>query len=296
MRTSPFKNLLIPSVALVSALISQEVRASWTPTQIEDCFDLKRLPVALQPQARKTLLKALDQEALYTLASNLKPMSSGILTLAWSPNQPKDRKAFEDLQSMLPALQCGTEARAWTLTYREATDGKRYTDLYLGAPELMARTWSQTPELQRLFEASLLENPSALLERLDGLDRSGRLFSFGMFFGYPREAVDFFVVADQEKVRTGRFVERDFRSVPVYSGSDGAFVWAIPKGAPITQAEKEIQHEAAKVLKHYKTRRDRWIPRQIELDAPPSFELLREWYCGDNPSDCRRPQHQPSEN
>jgi len=283
--------ILIPFLVLGACLILGDARASSVPTPIEECFDIRRAPTALASRARRLLLKALDREALYTLASNIKPISSGVLTLAWSPDDPKDRKMFEELQAMLPALQCGSEARAWTLTYREEFEGKRYTDLYFGAPALMGRTWSETPELQRLFEEPLLENPSALLERLDALDRSERLFSFGIFFGYPRAAVDFFVAAEEEKARTGRFVERDFRSIPVFTDSNGAFVWAVPKGSSITQAEQKIKDEAAGVLERYKTRRDRWIPRRIELEAPPSVELLREWYCGESPSDCRRPQN-----
>jgi len=70
-----FRHLIISAILIISGISGISANSQ---SSASDCFPFERLPSALQPKAEALLLKALDGEALYTIAGGLKPMSSGI--------------------------------------------------------------------------------------------------------------------------------------------------------------------------------------------------------------------------
>jgi hypothetical protein len=258
----------------------------------EHCFEINRIPPSLHARARQILLQALDEEGLYTLVSRLKPISSGVITLTRNVGQTEYPPELQELRAMLPAFQCGSELHAWLHTYPQVYENQEVTDLYIGSPELIQKKWSESLELQSLLQDSTLQNPAQLLNTVDRMQRYDRFLSFGMFFGYPRAAIDFFVAAARHQDLTGEFVARDFRFAPVHSQSSGAFVWAVPKGSYETAEESALIQKAQTVLHHYRERRAaaiRALHPEDRKDSPPSFEILQGWYCEHSSIDCRRP-------
>jgi hypothetical protein len=103
---------------------------------------------------------------------------------------------------------------------------------------------------------------------------SARNGGYGFLFGYPENAVRFFVESVDHEEWTGEFVERDFYSVPTFSRPTNGFVWAVPKGYAETENDRNIKRRALAVLEEYKSRRARYIGE----GKPGVVALLRDWF------------------
>lgn len=71
----------------------------------QDCFPLERLPREIRPLSESLLLRALDNEALYTIASDLKPVS-GVIEFR-VPIEKPDLSEIENTRDALRAWTCG---------------------------------------------------------------------------------------------------------------------------------------------------------------------------------------------
>ena len=89
-----------------------------------DCFPFERLPAALRPRADEMLLKALDSEALYTIASDIKPMSSGFVSMQVKIAAP-DIADAEVVRQILAAWTCGDRLVARLHHFSAVYDGAR---------------------------------------------------------------------------------------------------------------------------------------------------------------------------
>lgn len=104
-----------------------------------------------------------------------------------------------------------------------------------------------------------------------------RFGGYGYLFGYPDEAVNFFVAAAAEEEFTGKFVERDFYSAPTVSKSTNGFVWAVPKNNVETESERMIKNRATRIYNEYRARREKYIGE----NKKGAVELLRDWFCAE---------------
>ena len=68
---------------------------------------------------------------------------------------------------------------------------------------------------------------------------------YGYLFGYPDYAVRFFVESSNEEKFSGRFVERDFRSIPTFARETNAFVYAVPKGQAENETDRALRARRA---------------------------------------------------
>ncbi len=73
---------------------------------------------------------------------------------------------------------------------------------------------------------------SDVMNLIDQADSSSRWRGFGLIFGYPAYAVDFFVKAGEEEKQTGKFVKRDFLHLKTTGGSEGSSCTLCPKDTP----------------------------------------------------------------
>lgn len=89
-----------------------------------ECFPIDRLPVDLRAKSEDMLLKALDAEALFTLAGGLKPMSSVGGTFTF-PVDRADGGQVEERRRMLSVWRCGDGIFADARVFRAVTEGKR---------------------------------------------------------------------------------------------------------------------------------------------------------------------------
>lgn len=207
----------------------------------------------------------LDHEALYTLVSDIKPMSSLIsFTFPFKIDSTKLVKGHAiDLEK----------------TAEHVEKMKRYTDVLNGLDlkglDFVMIPFKMSTDSTKSFQVNVIREsrmdqvikehldffaymgivpgsePSIVLSTVENQDQILRLRAYGYLFGYPDYAVDFFVEAFHQKQQTGSFVERDFFQIPVFTRETGYFVYAMPKGHIPTEKDSTLYHRAMDVLDGY---------------------------------------------
>ena len=244
------------ALVLLAGCASREARLPVQPAAA--CFAVHGLTDTERALNESLLLKALDSEALYTLLSDLKPVSSGFerreIVLAAPDPAEVDR-----LRRVLATWQCDGDLVAGVQAFTRVYDGKRTLHAWVGRRAAVARVMGRQP---RFFTALGLTPATPVGETLltiEVADAATRFRGYGWLFGYPDAAVDFFVEAAASQERTGTLVPRDFRSMPTFSHPTSQFVWARPKGAEDSEAELAIERQAREVLERYRALRARFI-------------------------------------
>ena len=238
-----------------------------------DCFPFERLPERLRPRARDLLLSALDGEALYTIASDLKPMSSGFYSKQITIASP-DLGEPEEVRQVLQAWTCGGEISAYLHHFAAVYEGRRFLE---GVVFNLPATRQLLERRASFFAGYGITRSSDPLEALLAVEydaTSARLRGYGFFFGYPDYAVDFFVKADEEQKVTGTLVPRDFLSLPTARG-ERRFVYATPKGHQSNEADAALKADVDRIFADYMARRARHIAGD---DSSNVLALVREWF------------------
>lgn len=266
------------------------------------CFPVEHLTPARQVLARTLLLRAMDSEALYTIAAPIKPTSSGFadLRLRVKPTvDPIMRDSLAEYHAILPAMSCGNVAAflsVYGTTYSEGSDTAvrvRYVSLTLVNKSALQQTVQKHSGFFSTLAILPTSDVSSILGAVEYADRSPRWRGYGYLFGYPDPAVDFFVRAGEKgdsidaitRVAGGTrsHVEpRDFRFVETFHKSADctgcaatrpSFVYAVAKGSAATAEDASLLAAAAPVYAEYVRRRGRYITASSNgIDA-----LLREW-------------------
>ena len=208
-----------------------------------ECFPIERLPAALRPRAEEVLLKLLDSEGLYTVIGGMKPMSGGFVSLSFSVEKP-DTGKIEELRQILAALRCGESLRCDLLVFHAVNSGNRYAEAVVFSRPAVAM-------LTRTFEsyfaplgATPSTDPLELALTVEHLEGSPRNRGLGYLYGYPKSAVDFFVAGQEEYAQTKKITPRDFRQIPTFGRETGSFVYAVPKGAPETDEDRQLKSKS----------------------------------------------------
>lgn len=237
------------------------------------CFPFESLAPDLRGRAETLLLKALDGEALYTIAADLKPMSSGIASLQVDAVKP-DLAEADALRRILAAWTCGGEVRATLHHFAAVYNGKRPLDAVVFNLPRMQRLLAEKAAFFSPYGLSASSDPIETLMAIEYDSTSARLRGYGYFFGYPDYAVDFFVSASDSQKATGTFVERDFISLPTVLG-ERHFVYAAPKGHHPNAADAALRAASEIIFQDYTARRARHIK---EGSASGVLALVREWF------------------
>lgn len=252
----------------------------WAQVPRSQCFPVEDLAPDQRRRAEDLFLKLMDSEALYTVIAGVKPMSSGFARYqqdaSATENAPLDEARF-----LLARFHCGPAILATV---------QHFAAVYPNA---------KTKKLERPFEAVVFHTPS--LRRLIGersdfftpggitphahpvetlmmvehLPHAARLEGLGLLYGYPREAIRFFVDATHSQERTGVFVERDFVSLPTYARAERGVVYAVPKGHVSSVEDERFRRSLEPILANYRERRARFIGEGL----PGIVALLRDWFC-----------------
>ena len=238
-----------------------------------DCFPFERLPDPLGKKARDLLLKALDGEALYSIASNIKPMSSGFYAAQVALAQP-DLRDPEEVRQIFEAWTCGGEIRASLHHFGAIYEGRRPLEGVVFNLPRFRQMLAAYPAFFGLYGLSPSADPVEALMAVEYDTTTARLRGYGYFFGYPQYAVDFFVGAADEQKKSGNFVARDFLSLPTARG-ERRFVYATPKGHAENDADREFKAAVDVVFSRYMTRRAKHITND---DSANVLALLREWF------------------
>lgn len=258
---------------LASLSFTHPARSELVPRS--ECFPIERLPTRLRSVASKILKRALDSEALYTVALAMKPMSGDFVSVVSDDSKESNNKV-RDIARILRAFRCGETIQSELIEFKQRFDGKRYY-----SPIIFNRiAFDQLMLNEHIFFSGLGdvydEDGSFSLRKVvlavENSESFTRFRGYGLLFGYPKEAVEFFVSASEEEARTGQFVKREFVSVPTFGSKVGHFVWAVPVGHQLTRLEQEMRDTASLVLREY-TRR-----RNSRTDGISSVRLIRNWF------------------
>ncbi|HTV03370.1 MAG TPA: hypothetical protein VMF13_22660 [Luteitalea sp.] len=271
-----------PGVAPAAAAVIERTVAR------SQCFPVEQLPPRLRAFNEQLLLDALDSEALYTILATIKPVSGGFAQWRIDLASP-EVEALDDARQALRTWTCGEALAAGAHHFAQIFDDQRAVQAWV----------ARRPQVQDLvkrrsgFFHPLGVTPHADLDEVllavEHAEPSTRFRGYGWLFGYPDYAVDFFVEAARSEKRTGEFVKRDARSVPVFKRPTNAFVWVRPVGAADTAVDVDIEARATPVLAAYRQARARYIGP----GKPGVVEMLREWLC-DRRGRCGGAPHPPA--
>lgn len=203
-------------------------------------------------RADALLESMLRAEALYTLAGGIKPLSTGFWDGQVVVGDPKleeltaTRRALRLFESEYPAFEAGV------MTFATTYEGERHLDAFVAHRESLRAMLARHSGFWApygLCVESRAEEVVNVVERMEKLDR---FRGYGYLFGYPDEAVDFFVEAARQQEETGKFVERDFRQVPTIESPTGRFTWAVAKGAEVTPGDQRLFDLSARAMAAYR--------------------------------------------
>lgn len=238
-----------------------------------ECFPVERLPADLRPEAERLLLRALDSEALYTIVGGLKPISSSFYSARISVDQP-DWTETERIRQILSVFRSGDEISASLQPFWRVFEDRRSLDAFVFHRDSVRTTVAAHPGVFAFWGVSPSSDPVQVLMALEVDGTPRRSTAYGLLFGYPRHAVDFFVASEWSQRRTGKFVERDFLHIPVFERPTNRFVYAVPKGHQPNAADEELKRRAAPILAMYREMRSQYIG-----DGKPGVvQLLRDWF------------------
>jgi hypothetical protein len=235
---------------------------------------------AAAPGLGALVLAALDGEALFTVAGGIKPVSSGfwktsIVTAedvstevsgpVAGPRSPPDLSAVDLVRRHLATL-CDDALWWGVLPFAEVHEGRRHLHAYVVDRAAMAATLTRRADFFAPLGLGAASEPAEVLAIVERLPRAARFRGYGLLFGYPDQAVEFFVAADTvgEQQPSG-VAPRTFRSIPTFASATGRFVYAVPPDHQPGPDERELAARCEEVLAGYRDDRPRWAgaPRAL---------------------------------
>jgi len=231
-----------------------------------------RCAAADPPTADSLALRMLDGEGLYTVTSGLKPVSDGF----WQTRLPAAQDTSAEVEAVrrhLGSLPLGHDLEAGVLVFATPFDGKRTASAFVAHKPALRALIARRPDVFGPLGVAPGSSPQEVMERIDRGPRSARWRAFGLVFGYPEYAVEFFVAVGEEQARNGKYVARDFVNIPTFGGDRGRFVYAVPKGHTERGEDHWLKAMAGPILTRYRAWREVYL-RDQKLGA---VELLRNW-------------------
>lgn len=289
-KTQTFWGTLLATAFGLGCIQGRGSAAALAPASDTRCFPIESLAPGDRDVADRVLLEFSDREGLYTIATGLKPMSSDVRDLSFRVAPTLDSMALERVDQMRRvsgALTCGdltTFVQVFT-----ATSPGRERDTMRNATMVIAHRASMRALIvrQQAYFATLGVTPSTeprdVVAAVENAPRAERWRGYGLLFGYPDDAVDFFVRAGIEGDRTKRIVPRDFRRIetfhkfPETRGGPpvtSSFVYAVPKGASDSEGDRRLREAATPIYARYVTQRARFV----RPDSTGVTQLWRDWF------------------
>jgi hypothetical protein len=256
----------------------------------QSCFQIEHLPAEDRRLAERILLEFSDREGVYTLAGGLKPISSGVgdLQIRIAPTlDTATLVQLDRLRRVAPALRCGdlgmfVQVFASTFPSRDSSTVRSATVVLYHAQSVRAVIVRHAGFFATLGVTQSTD-PRDVVAAVEHARPADRWRGYGHLFGYPDDAVDFFVQAGAEGARTQSVVPRDFRRIetfrkfPERQGGPpvlSSFVYAVPLGAEESAADRALREAAAPLLARYVMFREQFVGP----DSTGAAALWRAWY------------------
>jgi hypothetical protein len=236
-----------------------------------ECFAFEKIE---NPETKKTanaiLMEALDSEALFTIASGMKPVSLGF----WYAFGTSESRVAE-WKSALPLLNCGEDLEWWIAPVGPTYRGKRFVHLQVARRSAVLRVMSEHPEFFGRLKIDQTMSTARILSMIDNARSEDVFRGFGLLLGSPEAAVRY--GETQRALQSeGLRLPQGSLTLPTGGGRPFAWSWQRPIGAESSPWEKQREERAKAILEEYKKRK-----------RASANELLREWFCKE--SACRLP-------
>jgi hypothetical protein len=241
------------------------------------------LHAAEPPTADELALRLLDGEGLYTVTGGLKPISDGFWETRFLATQDTSPEV-EVVRRHLAALPLGPDLEAGVFVFAVAYDGKRMASAFVAHKSALRALIGRRPDVFGPLGITADTQPQEVMERIDRGTQAARWRAFGLVFGYPEYAVEFFVAAGETRARGGEPVEREFIQIPTFGSDRGRFVYAVPKGHTERSEDVALKSAAAPILDSYRA----WRAAYIGDGKAGAVALLRNWVA--SPVFVARPQ------
>lgn len=236
---------------------------------------------AAPPTADALALDMMDGEALYTLTGGLKPVSEGF----WQTHFPEGRDTSPEVdaaRAALNALPLGPDLAAGVYVFVAPFRGTRVASAFVAHRPSLGAVVARRRDVFEPLGVTPATAPQRVLELIDRAPRATRWRAFGLVFGYPEYAVEFFVAAGEEQ-DAGKPVGRDFVSHPTFASDRGRFVYAVPKGHVERAEDRRLKAATADILARYRA----WRAVYLAGERLGAVALLRSWLAP--PAVCRPP-------
>lgn len=241
-------------LGIVVALVGTGCEASSWGTTAAGCVEETAFPF----DSFALLNEAADHEALYTLAGGLKPMSTGI----WRGSFRTDDPDLADLRGVRAAL-APLRTDIWyadVQVFSNTYDGERSAHAFVVHRASLARMVERFEVFWCAWGITACTHPAEIVAVVDRMPKADRWRGYGYLFGYPTDAVEFFIEAglaaeDGREVGPGK--DRRFIQIPTYAAETGRFAYAVPLDHVPTADDEALASEATRVLAAYTKRKER---------------------------------------
>jgi hypothetical protein len=227
---------------------------------------------AAVPTVDNLALAMLDSEALYTLTDGLKPVSEGFWRTRFAEEQPTSPEV-ETVRARLQSLPLGPNLEAGVFVFARASGGKRSASAFVAHKPSLRALIERRRDVFEPLGVTPQTAPQKVMEAIDRAAQGARWRAFGLVFGYPEYAVEFFVTAGEQQLKTGKFVQRDFVNLPTFVSDRGRFVYAVPKGHVERDEDRYLKAATTQIFTRYRAWRQVYLEEQ-NLDA---VTLLSSW-------------------
>ena len=229
------------------------------------------------------LQKGLEREALYTILSDIKPISS--LSMYTFPIANTDSaayisgKAFNEAENQkyldqIKMIQDGfnqlniPDLKFFVVPYKATNKKEKNIQLYVARQSAVDRVLKEHRQFFGQFGWVEGVDPKILVTANEYGFKYDRLRGFGYLFGYPAHAVDFYTEAEFSNEHKKEFVKRKFFQIPTYERESGYFVYAYPADyVPNAEVDSALYNKSVEVLNHYKSIRPKFIKEDGSLSA-----------------------------
>ncbi len=214
---------------------------------------------AERQRSRDLLVNALDREALYTLVGGLKPLSTGFWHGELDIAAP-DTSEVRRVRRALAPLRSETYY-ADVQTFASAHGGRRRLEAYIVHRAALAAMLQREAAFWSPLGITPCTHPAEIVAIAERLPRAERWRAYGLLFGYPNYAINFFVEAnlraEADKSEVGPGKDREFYHVPTASAADGQFTWAVPLAHVERPEDRAIRERAAAIMAAYRAKATR---------------------------------------
>lgn len=221
-------------------------------------------------------LAMMDSEALYTIAAGVKPVSEGFWRKSFPDSSPVEAEIGPALQA-LRKLPLGPDFETGILVFKNPAGGRKHATAFVAHKPRLRDLVARHPKVFEGIGVKPWSSAHFVMEAIDQAASSTRWRGFGLVFGYPDYAVQFFVAAGETQEKTGVFVSRDFVHLPTFRAEKGVFVYAVPNGHAETSEDRILREKVSTLLSNYSAKRREFIGDGKQGPIPLLHVVVQEF-------------------